>query len=304
MSKAVVGSIAILLSPVLTTAMDELSKVIITEMGGETLCEVLVYAKCTVRGLKKEIEHITGAPVEEQHLTSGDVILGDDDALVSQIGTGTPLVVSMFVPQWTELEKRSYAYELDGKLLYGMGGRYLARCAEEQIINRAFATLPYHDADKADVLVDFATNVNHDDWTLAEMTMQEIAALPHAVQVDALRSLLHRNGMLLRYCGHVHGDRRLCMAAVGRDGDALEFVSQEMKGDRELCTAAVTQSGAALNYASNDLKNDEAFVLTAMKAYLGKRPWMKGDQSAMFWNALPERMQQNARARRAFGLSV
>ena len=56
------------------------------------------------------------------------------------------------------------------------------------------------------------------------------------------------------------------MAAVAQAGQALEFVSQELKGDRELCTAAVAQNGLALQHVAQEMKGDRELCMAAVRA--------------------------------------
>ena len=73
-----------------------LNTVIITDMSGETLCEVSIASDCTVRGLKKEIERSIRVPYEVQHLTCAEFTLDDESATVMPFAIdGAPFVVSM-----------------------------------------------------------------------------------------------------------------------------------------------------------------------------------------------------------------
>ena len=75
-----------------------LTTVIITDMSGETLCEVSIASDCTVRGLKKEIERSIHLPSVDQHLTCAEFTLDDESATVMPFAIdGAPFVVSMFV---------------------------------------------------------------------------------------------------------------------------------------------------------------------------------------------------------------
>ena len=77
-----------------------LNTVIITDMSGETLCEVSIASDCTVRGLKEEIERSIRVPYQRQHLTCAEFTLDDESATVMPFAIdGAPFVVSMFVRQ-------------------------------------------------------------------------------------------------------------------------------------------------------------------------------------------------------------
>eukprot|EP01051_Picozoa_sp_SAG22_P027103 SAG22_NODE_8906_length_622_cov_1.179732_1_plen_76_part_10 len=54
------------------------------------------------------------------------------------------------------------------------------------------------------------------------------------------------------------------LAAVARDGDALQHASAGLRGDRELVLAAVARDGNALQYVSAGLRGDREVVLAAV----------------------------------------
>ena len=230
-----------------------LSKVIITEMSGETLCEVSIGAECTVRELKHEIERIARAPAVEQQLTCSEVILDDDDASVSQFWTGDPLVVLMIVPQWTEKQIKTKSEELQESMDE----------EDKEGVGAALMTLPFHDFDKAEVLSHVALFMS-DDEDILKMIMNEVNQLASVVRGPVIMIMVQQMGFILQYVAEeIRGDRELCMAAVIKDGLALEFVSQEMKGDRELCTAAAAQDGLALEFVSQGMKGDRELCTAA-----------------------------------------
>jgi hypothetical protein len=57
----------------------------------------------------------------------------------------------------------------------------------------------------------------------------------------------------------------IVLAAVQKDGFALQFASEDLKNDREIVLAAVQQNGLALAYASPDIQAESAIVLKAFK---------------------------------------
>ena len=61
------------------------------------------------------------------------------------------------------------------------------------------------------------------------------------------------------------GDREIVLAAVSKDGDALQYATEELKGDREIVLAAVSQDGRALNCATDGLKADEEMMRHALE---------------------------------------
>ena len=60
-------------------------------------------------------------------------------------------------------------------------------------------------------------------------------------------------------------DRAVVLAAVQRNGYALEFASDTLRNDREVVLAAVHKNGDALEFASDTLRNDRALVLAAFQ---------------------------------------
>ena len=85
-----------------------------------------------------------------------------------------------------------------------------------------------------------------------------IALIAVMRQFDAL-SLLPKNTPL-------RGDRPFILRAVGTQGVALEFVSDEMKGDREIVLAAVHHMGRALEFADDQFKKEREVVRVAIES--------------------------------------
>ena len=63
----------------------------------------------------------------------------------------------------------------------------------------------------------------------------------------------------------VRDHRRLLLAAVERNGDALQHASSELQADRAVVLTAVANSGRVLQYASPELRADPDIVLAAVK---------------------------------------
>ena len=59
-------------------------------------------------------------------------------------------------------------------------------------------------------------------------------------------------------------DKEIMLAAVAKDGDALEHASEALKVDKEFVLAAVAKNGRALEHASEALKADKEVVLAAV----------------------------------------
>ena len=60
-------------------------------------------------------------------------------------------------------------------------------------------------------------------------------------------------------------DKSFVLAAVKRDGRALEFADKSLKKDKSIVLAAVRTNGYALEYTDKSLKKDKSIVLAAVK---------------------------------------
>ena len=76
---------------------------------------------------------------------------------------------------------------------------------------------------------------------------------------------LDEDGERKRYTIVKHPEREEWLEKVKEDGNALQYVSDELKNDREIVLAAVRNNGCALGYVSDELKNDREFVLAAVR---------------------------------------
>eukprot|EP01050_Picozoa_sp_SAG11_P000376 SAG11_NODE_11_length_27870_cov_16.327428_3_plen_1940_part_00 len=76
---------------------------------------------------------------------------------------------------------------------------------------------------------------------------------------------LRKNGSALEYAAaKMRGNREMVLAAVGQKGRALECAAEELKGIREVVLAAVGQDGRALEYATEEMRGDREVVLAAV----------------------------------------
>ena len=68
---------------------------------------------------------------------------------------------------------------------------------------------------------------------------------------------MQQNGDALEYVSkELRSDREIVLAAVKQNGDALKHASEELQCDRKTALAAVKQSGIALEYACEELRSD------------------------------------------------
>jgi hypothetical protein len=72
----------------------------------------------------------------------------------------------------------------------------------------------------------------------------------------------------LEYAKVFQNDMEVVLEAVKREGDALEYASQELKNNKIIILRAITSKKhkfSTFKYASSELKNDKEFVLQAIK---------------------------------------
>eukprot|EP00971_Amphidinium_carterae_P109745 2174031-Amphidinium_carterae.1 len=62
-------------------------------------------------------------------------------------------------------------------------------------------------------------------------------------------------------------DRDVVLAAVQKNGYALQYATEALRDDREVVLAAVQENGWALQYATETLKSDSEVVLAAVQQH-------------------------------------
>ncbi|CAE7370560.1 truC [Symbiodinium natans] len=83
---------------------------------------------------------------------------------------------------------------------------------------------------------------------------------------EVVLAAVARDGSALQFAADaLKGDREVVLAAVEHDGWALEFATDALKGDREVVRAAVEQDGWALEFAADEMRGDREVVLAAVK---------------------------------------
>jgi ribosomal protein L24E len=60
-------------------------------------------------------------------------------------------------------------------------------------------------------------------------------------------------------------DKKIVLAAVKQNGEALQHANEKFRADKEVILTAVKQAGQALQFANKKLKADKKIVLTAVK---------------------------------------
>jgi hypothetical protein len=83
---------------------------------------------------------------------------------------------------------------------------------------------------------------------------------------EIVMAAVKKNGSALEYASkELRGNKEVVLAAVQQDWRALQNASDELKRDHEVVMAAVGEHGDALQYASKKLKRDHEVVMAAVK---------------------------------------
>ena len=89
-----------------------------------------------------------------------------------------------------------------------------------------------------------------------------------ARRLDVLQAVRNK-GSALRDAGPLRADRDVVLAAVRKNGRAIEFAAPHLRGDPHVAREAVRQTGEALGHLPDALKDDMDMVRLAMKTW----PW-------------------------------
>ena len=82
---------------------------------------------------------------------------------------------------------------------------------------------------------------------------------------NAIKEDLKRNPHLLASHPEWQSHKPFVLAALSKNGKALQYASAKLRENKEVVLAAVKQNGLALEFASTDLKSDPEVVLVAIK---------------------------------------
>lgn len=80
-----------------------------------------------------------------------------------------------------------------------------------------------------------------------------------------IESLLNESIQLKNIPINFRNDFDIVMLSVSKNGNSLEFSSENLKNNYDIVLAAITQNGNSLQYASNEMKNNKKIVVIAMK---------------------------------------
>ncbi|CAE6920617.1 unnamed protein product [Symbiodinium sp. CCMP2592] len=108
----------------------------------------------------------------------------------------------------------------------------------------------------------------------------DASALPHTgrqADKEVVLAALQRDGQMLEFASEdLQADPSLVLAAVASDGTALRFASNALRGCRKVVVAAVRQNGLALQFAEHSLRCDSELLRIAA------RRWWSCDWSYLF----------------------
>ena len=97
-----------------------------------------------------------------------------------------------------------------------------------------------------------------------------LRGLPEALRADreVVLAAVKKQGMALEYAAEpLRSDREVVLAAVKKTGGALRYACPELRDDREVVLAAVRQRGNALHWASARLRGDMDLAAEALAQY-------------------------------------
>ncbi|CAE7306412.1 dnaJ [Symbiodinium natans] len=97
-----------------------------------------------------------------------------------------------------------------------------------------------------------------------EQVSNDSAAPERGSREDVLAAVRKDGWALQRAPAHLQADREVVLAAVEQDGWALQFAARELHGDRDLVLRAVRKDGWVLSLASTPLRADKEVVLAAV----------------------------------------
>ena len=86
--------------------------------------------------------------------------------------------------------------------------------------------------------------------------------ISYQTEKAAAMAAVQKNGRALEYAREdMKKDKEVVMAAVQKNGQALQYAHEDMKRDKEVVMAAVQKDGGALRYAHEDIKKDKEFAI-------------------------------------------
>lgn len=237
---------------------------IITRLNGETICQVRVNLKYTVRRLKQQIKGFTHVPVVEQQLSCSGTILWDEDLLLNLLVPDVPLVVMLSVRPWTDEEIKATREELERSVW------------NVDAVEAILARMPFYDDDQASVLghpltiaVAAGRGRSMESWPwklqrVVAMIMDKVKGLAPELQERILLPAVQKVGEALQHVSdEMQNNEAIVMTAVQQNGLALQHASEEMKNNVTIGMAAVQQNWRALEYASVEMKKNEKIVRLA-----------------------------------------
>ena len=111
--------------------------------------------------------------------------------------------------------------------------------------------------------VDFLSGWNFADSSVQESISEELRKNDKGVFLAGLKK-----GLWMIDHSTIHKlikDQEVILAAVKKDGLALQYADEDLKKDEEIVLAAVKQNGLALQYAHKDLRKNKKVVLAAVE---------------------------------------
>ena len=128
---------------------------------------------------------------------------------------------------------------------------------------------------KSQFLGEIAAVAKMDRWDVHRLIPRHLSKAPSWMKSDRdiVMAAVKRNGLALEHASaELKADRGIVMATVKQNGWALKHASDGLKANRDIVMMAVKGHGDALEYASNELKADRDVVIAAVQTS-GEEAW-------------------------------
>jgi len=210
-------------------------------IGGE-LCCVSVEPSWVWCDVKRVIETVVQIPLREQRLYSADSELFDN-VPVAELSSGAASVELTLVRRPPEQ------------------AHWLQRVAKAWFVENPLSKAPEHiQADREIVLAAIRQNVGALRYASAELR-----ADPEVVLSAVRPNRLALRQVVEHAAPELWADRDFALAAVERNGGALQYVAAELQGDSEVVLVAVQQNTAELRHAAPELLANKDFLLSVVQ---------------------------------------
>ena len=100
------------------------------------------------------------------------------------------------------------------------------------------------------------SGITHISLTLPSRSQHPDACYISRLKPPCARGCLCRTQAERFLAEALRTDKEIALAAVAKDGGALEYVAEALRADKDVALAAVTQNGSALRYVAAELQQE------------------------------------------------